>query len=130
MAGDERVLRRMVLERRLAPFYRGDDEPTDDMEECPICMLNYPGGLNRSSCCQQGICSECFLQIYPRANKPVKSVADPPVPPARAPATFAGAFACSRSDARVPCLCCAQLPILQGGQLSDLLPWSHGGARA
>ena len=71
--GDERVLRRMILERRLAPFYRGEEEPADDdREECPICMLYFPGGLNRSACCQQGLCSECFLQICPRANKPVR----------------------------------------------------------
>ena len=23
----------------------------------------YPGGLNRSVCCKQGICSECYLQV-------------------------------------------------------------------
>ena len=74
-AGEERTLRRMILERRLAPFYRGEDEPgaaTDEREECPICMLFYPGGLNRANCCGQGLCSECWLQICPRANKQVK----------------------------------------------------------
>ena len=69
------MLRKMVLERRLAPFFRGEDEPGDDREECPICMLYYQGGLNRAGCCQQGICSECFLQICPRANKAVRCVA-------------------------------------------------------
>jgi protein-arginine kinase activator protein McsA len=71
-AGDERVLRRKVLDRQLAPFFRGKDEPGEDTEECPICMLNFQGGLNRSSCCQQGLCSECYLQICPRASKSVR----------------------------------------------------------
>ena len=71
-AGDERVLKRMILDRRFAPFYRGEDDPADDREECPICMLYFPGGLNRAACCQQGICSECYLQICPRPNKLVK----------------------------------------------------------
>lgn len=95
----------MVLDRKLAPFYRGEDDEGGDREECPICMLvccrptpcvhclcargggqpfdrrrcqasrvppraqYYPGGLNRSNCCGQGICSTCFLQVSPRANK-------------------------------------------------------------
>ena len=37
----------------------------------PDCLSSqyYPGGLNRSNCCRQGICSECFLQVSPRANR-------------------------------------------------------------
>lgn len=31
--------------------------------ECPICFLYIPGPLNYSTCCQQPICSECFVQI-------------------------------------------------------------------
>jgi len=58
-----------VLERKLAPFFKGEDDAGGDKEECPICMLYYPGGLNRSNCCRQGICSECFLQVSPRANR-------------------------------------------------------------
>jgi hypothetical protein len=38
-AGDLRTLKKMVLERKLAPFYRGEDEEAPDREECPICML-------------------------------------------------------------------------------------------
>lgn len=45
--------------------------PTDDLKyliykdgvECPICFLYVPGPLNYSRCCQQPICSECFVQI-------------------------------------------------------------------
>lgn len=31
--------------------------------ECPICFLYYPNPLNYSKCCQQPICTECFVQI-------------------------------------------------------------------
>lgn len=32
-------------------------------EECPICFLTYPPYLNRTRCCDQPICTECFVQI-------------------------------------------------------------------
>ncbi len=31
--------------------------------ECPICFLSYPPYLNHTRCCDQAICSECFVQI-------------------------------------------------------------------
>lgn len=31
--------------------------------ECPICFMFYPPHLNRTRCCDQPICSECFVQI-------------------------------------------------------------------
>lgn len=34
-----------------------------DAAECPICFLYYPPYLNRTRCCDQAICSECFVQI-------------------------------------------------------------------
>ncbi|GKT50145.1 protein SIP5 [Colletotrichum spaethianum] len=34
-----------------------------DASECPICFLTYPPYLNRTRCCDQPICSECFVQI-------------------------------------------------------------------
>ncbi|CCK70470.1 Sip5p KNAG_0E02080 [Huiozyma naganishii CBS 8797] len=45
--------------------------PSDDLKyelykngsECPICFLYVPGPLNLSKCCQQPICTECFVQI-------------------------------------------------------------------
>lgn len=45
--------------------------PSDDLKyslymkgiECPICFLYYPEPINYSSCCQQPICTECFVQI-------------------------------------------------------------------
>ncbi|KAM0212594.1 hypothetical protein ACHAPA_002939 [Fusarium lateritium] len=34
-----------------------------DADECPICFLTYPPHLNHTRCCDQPICSECFVQI-------------------------------------------------------------------
>lgn len=34
-----------------------------DATECPICFLTYPPYLNHTRCCDQPICSECFVQI-------------------------------------------------------------------
>ncbi|KAK3628288.1 SNF1-interacting protein [Elasticomyces elasticus] len=31
--------------------------------ECPICFMYYPPYLNHTRCCDQSICSECFVQI-------------------------------------------------------------------
>ncbi|KAH6645138.1 hypothetical protein BKA67DRAFT_527424 [Truncatella angustata] len=31
--------------------------------ECPICVMYYPRYLNKTRCCDQYICSECFVQI-------------------------------------------------------------------
>lgn len=34
-----------------------------DAIECPICFIYYPPYLNQTRCCDQPICSECFVQI-------------------------------------------------------------------
>lgn len=34
-----------------------------DAVECSICLIWYPPYLNRTRCCDQSICSECFVQI-------------------------------------------------------------------
>ncbi|KAI8805007.1 hypothetical protein BJ742DRAFT_426197 [Cladochytrium replicatum] len=31
--------------------------------ECPICFLYYPRNINYTRCCDQPICTECFVQI-------------------------------------------------------------------
>jgi len=31
--------------------------------ECPICFLYYPRNINYTRCCDQPICTECFIQI-------------------------------------------------------------------
>ncbi|KAI9275415.1 hypothetical protein BY458DRAFT_507378 [Sporodiniella umbellata] len=36
----------------------------NDAVECPICFLYYPPNINYSRCCDQPICTECFVQIH------------------------------------------------------------------
>lgn len=51
-----------------------------DASECPICFLYYPPYLNKTRCCDQAICSECFVQIKrPDPHPPEHS--DPSAPP-------------------------------------------------
>jgi len=71
---DLKFLRRMVLNRKIAPLYPGKEQhdAEEDLEECPICFLYYPG-LNRSNCCKKGICTECYIQI----KKPSSSATCP-----------------------------------------------------
>ncbi|KAF4551046.1 Hypothetical protein D9617_15g044000 [Elsinoe fawcettii] len=54
-----------------------------DAQECPICFLYYPPHLNRTRCCDQPICSECFVQIKRPDPHPPEHHEDPsnPNPP-------------------------------------------------
>ncbi|KAG9248705.1 hypothetical protein BJ878DRAFT_308617 [Calycina marina] len=55
-----------------------------DATECPICFLYYPPYLNKTRCCDQPICSECFVQIKrPDPHPPEHEHNDPsnPAPP-------------------------------------------------
>lgn len=36
---DQKKLRRLILDSKLAPCFPGEDEPNADYEECPICFL-------------------------------------------------------------------------------------------
>ncbi|CAO3609910.1 unnamed protein product [Mucor fragilis] len=38
----------------------------NDSIECPICFLYYPANINFTRCCDQPICTECFVQIKKR----------------------------------------------------------------
>ena len=51
-----------------------------DASECPICFLYYPPYLNRTRCCDQPICSECFVQIKRPDPHPPEHT-DPNAPP-------------------------------------------------
>ncbi|KAI9754550.1 MAG: hypothetical protein M4579_004650 [Chaenotheca gracillima] len=51
-----------------------------DASECPICFLYYPPYLNKTRCCDQPICSECFVQIK-RPDPHPPEHADPTAPP-------------------------------------------------
>ena len=55
-----------------------------DSTECPICFLYYPPYLNKTRCCDQAICSECFVQLKrPDPHPPEHDHPDPshPAPP-------------------------------------------------
>lgn len=53
-----------------------------DASECPICFLYYPPYLNTTRCCEQPICSECFVQIKrPDPHPPEHETPDPNAPP-------------------------------------------------
>ncbi|RMZ86026.1 hypothetical protein DV737_g329, partial [Chaetothyriales sp. CBS 132003] len=53
-----------------------------DATECPICFLYYPPYLNTTRCCEQPICSECFVQIKrPDPHIPEHEQPDPNAPP-------------------------------------------------
>ena len=51
--------------------------------ECPLCLMYYPPYMNRTRCCDQLICSECFVQIkrpdphYPEHHDDEGGVATP-----------------------------------------------------
>ena len=51
-----------------------------DAAECPICFLYYPPYLNKTRCCDQAICSECFVQIK-RPDPHVPEHGDPTAAP-------------------------------------------------
>ncbi|KAF7192291.1 Protein SIP5 [Pseudocercospora fuligena] len=53
-----------------------------DASECPICFMYYPPYLNRTRCCDQPICSECFVQIKrPDPHPPEHEQPGQPRPP-------------------------------------------------
>ncbi|KAL8830052.1 MAG: hypothetical protein Q9170_005915 [Blastenia crenularia] len=55
-----------------------------DTFECPICLIYYPAFGNKTRCCDQWICSECFVQIKrpdPHPPEHVDPSAPPPPPP-------------------------------------------------
>ncbi|TRX89215.1 hypothetical protein FHL15_009913 [Xylaria flabelliformis] len=56
-------------------------------EECPLCLMYYPPYLNRTRCCCQLICSECFVQIkrpdphFPEHHGDGSNAEEPPTNP-------------------------------------------------
>lgn len=68
-AWDAHTLRRMVLSKKVSPFFPPLENQVERTDECPICMMFYFGGLNRSACCGQPICSECFFQVKKPSKK-------------------------------------------------------------
>ena len=59
----------LVKSGKLAPPTQGEDDPTTKAtEECPICFLYFPT-MNSSKCCNQSICTSCYLQVRPQEGK-------------------------------------------------------------
>ncbi|KAI9650061.1 SNF1-interacting protein [Ciborinia camelliae] len=52
-----------------------------DSVECSICLIWYPPYLNRTRCCDQSICSECFVQIKRQEPHPPEHHESPPASP-------------------------------------------------
>eukprot|EP01125_Pyxidicula_operculata_P016544 TRINITY_DN56_c9_g1_i1.p1 TRINITY_DN56_c9_g1~~TRINITY_DN56_c9_g1_i1.p1 ORF type:complete len:225 (-),score=47.48 TRINITY_DN56_c9_g1_i1:200-874(-) len=62
---DPKLMRKLILDKKVAPFFPSQEQPSGETEECPICLLYYTGGLNRSKCCKKGVCTECYFAIRP-----------------------------------------------------------------
>jgi len=56
------------MENWLLFFPSKTEEEGDEnfgMEECPICLFLFSGGLNKAKCCSQGVCTECYIKTKP-----------------------------------------------------------------
>ncbi len=60
---DDKTVRKMISQGRLAPSFRGKDDREEGTEQyCPICLLHYDE-INMLKCCGATICTECYLQL-------------------------------------------------------------------
>lgn len=96
---NEKAVSKLIQERRLAPFYPDDPQTliksieslsrrpfrlrrskktsspvskdwlTTDMVECPICFSSYPKNINKTCCCNQPICTLCFVNLRMHSNR-------------------------------------------------------------
>ncbi|KAK6539954.1 SNF1-interacting protein [Orbilia ellipsospora] len=91
--------------------------------ECPICFLYYPPHLNRTRCCDQPICSECFVQIK-RADPHVPEHS-PPNSPTPQPADQDRRSHAGEQLVSEPASCpfCKQPEF---GVVFTALPWKRG----
>ena len=67
----------------VAPYVNGQHVEAylyKDAAECPICFMYYPPYLNKTRCCDQPICSECFVQIKRPDPHPPEHHDDPSNP--------------------------------------------------
>lgn len=67
-AWDEKAIRRLIGDGKLAARLKGNEQRQPADSECPICFLNY-AQINSTRCCQAKICTECFLQVRPQKDK-------------------------------------------------------------
>merc|ERR1711991_985663 len=61
---DQKVIKKLICDKRMSPIFKGTEtKENEEDEECPVCFLFYPKGLNRTKCCKHSLCTECFLQV-------------------------------------------------------------------
>ncbi|CAO3622991.1 unnamed protein product [Cunninghamella blakesleeana] len=48
-----------------------------DTVDCPICFLYYPPFINRTRCCNNFICTECFLRLKRSDDSPSETIPCP-----------------------------------------------------
>lgn len=93
-----------------------------DATECPICFLYYPPYLNKTRCCDQPICSECFVQIKrPDPHPPEHEINDPsnPAPPNPEPTAEAEALVSEPA-------CCPYCQLPEFGVTYEAPPFRRG----
>jgi hypothetical protein len=67
---DQNSIEKLIHSKQISPLYEGKDFIQQNTDECPICLLFYEGGMNISKCCNQRLCSECYLQIKKPKEEP------------------------------------------------------------
>jgi hypothetical protein len=93
-----------------------------DATECPICFLYYPPYLNKTRCCDQPICSECFVQIKrPDPHPPEHETNDPSQPGVSNPESTAEAEALVSEPA-----CCPYCQLPEFGVTYEPPPFRRG----
>lgn len=35
----QRVIKKLIMEKKLAPIFKGNDSSSEELDECPICFL-------------------------------------------------------------------------------------------
>lgn len=64
---DDKAIRRLIGDGKLAARLKGKEDATVSDHECPICFFNY-SEINVTKCCSANICTECFLQVKPQKS--------------------------------------------------------------
>ncbi|KAJ6234701.1 hypothetical protein M0813_29294 [Anaeramoeba flamelloides] len=65
---DQPYIKELIQTKKLSPLFHPQSLKSDIVScECNICFNFFPI-LNQTTCCSKQICSECFLQIQPKAK--------------------------------------------------------------
>lgn len=69
-----RQIKKLIKTRQLAPLFIGQDEnDSGKLDECPICLLNFPALNHTDGCCGAAICTDCYLKVlYSRSEDTVQ----------------------------------------------------------